>query len=583
MPVISFDYNDLISLVGKKIKKETLVEKIPMLGADVNRVNGDEIDVEFFPNRPDLYSVEGIARAVSSIFGYKTGLRKYDVEDSNIKLIVESSIRNVRPYVVSAVVTGINITDSSNEFNKKTISLQSLMDFQEKLHITIGRNRKKVSVGIHDMKRIKPPFTYKAVDPASIRFVPLGNNEEMNLCEILQKHEKGIVFASILDGCKKYPIIIDANNQVLSFPPIINGTITKVTSETKDIFIDVTGTDFNAVNSTLNIIVTAMADRGGRIQSVKIQDGKKTIKTPNLSPTPMKLKCGDVNEAIGLNIPKKDIKTSLQRMGYGVEDSNKNKGAKKKGAKKNKSVEKDYLNVLIPAYRCDIIHNIDLIEDVAIGYGYENFSGQHPKSPTFGSRRGVEDFSDKLRLIMIGLGFQEVTTLTLSNEKDQSDFPSESGFPPESGRFARIKNPITEEHTIVRTTLIPSLLNILKINKRHNLPQKIVEIGEVVIDNANVRKIASLGISSKSGFSDIKSTVECLLKNLSIDYGIENKQHPAFINGRCASINHKGKELGYFGEIHPKTIIDFELEHPINGFEIDVNKLMEAYNSIVKQ
>jgi phenylalanyl-tRNA synthetase beta chain len=409
------------------------------------------------------------------------------------------------------------------------------------------------------MKRIKPPFTYKAVEPSSIRFVPLGNNEEMDLHEILQKHEKGIAFASILDGCKRYPIIIDANNQILSFPPIINGTITRVTSETKDIFIDVTGTDFNAVNSTLNIIVTAMADRGGKIQSVKIHDGKKTIKTPNLPPTTMKLKCGDVNDAIGLNISKKDIKTSLHRMGYGVEESNKAEGAKN-----------DCLKVLIPAYRCDILHNIDLIEDVAIGYGYGNLKGQLPKSSTFGSRRGIEDFSDKLRLIMIGLGFQEVTTLTLSNEKDNLEFT------PENDSVVRIKNPITEEHTVVRTVLIPSLLNILKINKRHNLPQKIVEIGDVVIDNANVRKIASLNISSKAGFSDVKSTVECLLKNLNIDYNMEIKQHPAFINGRCASIYSKGNELGYFGEIHPKTIIDFELEHPINGFEIDVNRLMEA-------
>jgi phenylalanyl-tRNA synthetase beta chain len=150
-------------------------------------------------------------------------------------------------------------------------TVKSVMDVQEKLHLTHGRYRMKVAIGVHDLDRVEPPFTYKAVDPASVSFVPLDMTEELNLREILAKHPKGRDYAWCLEGKKKYPIFIDKNNNVLSFPPIINGELTRLTENTRNLFIEMTGTDQQAVDAALNIVSASLADRGGRLQTVEIK------------------------------------------------------------------------------------------------------------------------------------------------------------------------------------------------------------------------------------------------------------------------------------------------------------------------
>jgi phenylalanyl-tRNA synthetase beta chain len=250
MPVISIEYDDLIDLLGQKVEMEKLIEVIPMMGADIERIDYTQMDIEFFPDRPDLYSVEGVARALRGYMGLEVGLKDYPISDSDVKLIVDPTVNEVRPYIVSGLIRDVKMTD---------FFIQSLMDMQEKLHLTLGRKRAKMAIGVHDYRDITPPFTYKAVDPESIQFVPLGKNETMDLEEILRKHEKGREYAWTLEGFTRYPIIVDVNNEVLSFPPIINGILTMVTEDTKDIFLDLTGTDMNAVNHALNIISTALA------------------------------------------------------------------------------------------------------------------------------------------------------------------------------------------------------------------------------------------------------------------------------------------------------------------------------------
>jgi len=543
MPIVTFDYNDFIDLLGYEISKDQLVERLPMIGGDFDKIDGDEFSIEFFPNRPDLTSVEGIARAARAFFEFETGLKEYKIEKSDVVTNSDLSVKDVRPFVTTALVKNVTMTDEL---------IASLMDMQEKLHFGLGRNRKKVAIGVHNFEPVTPPFQYKAVDPDSVQFIPLAKDDYMTLREILEKHEKGVDYANILEGFNRYPLIVDANNNVLSFPPIINGRLTEVIPYTKEIFIDVTGTDKKAINHALNIVVTSLAERGGQIYSTTVIEQESSFSVPNLEPIKKELSIDYVNRILGTRMGEKDIIDCLSKMGY-----------------TSTQLNDKIISVYIPAWRADILHEIDLIEDVAVGYGYDKFETDFPKALTFGKALSHRDLLDGLREITIGLGFNEVTTFTISNEVDEF---LKMGL--EIGKKVEIKNPIGEEYSTLRTSLLPSLLKLLRENRHHPLPQKIFEIGIVVDESAkNTYNLAGVKIDAKSNFTECKSIVEAILRDIGIKNTIKEKNHPAFIEGRCASVIKDNKEIGFFGEIHPKTILQFDLEHPIVAFELSVSYL----------
>ena len=543
MPVVTFDYNDYIDIFKYEISKEDLIERLPMIGADFDKVEGDEISIEFFPNRPDLSSVEGIARATRAFFDFEKGMKKYEVKTSDIVIEVVPSVKNIRPFVTCALIKNITMTDNL---------IASLMDMQEKLHFGIGRNRRKVAIGVHNFEPVLPPFTYKAVDPDSVQFVPLAKVESMTLNEILKRHEKGVDYAYLLEGFNKYPLIVDSNNNVLSFPPIINGSLTEVTPFTTDLFIDVTGTNIKAINHTLNIVVTALAERGGKIYSTTVKYDKNSYVTPDLNPVNRTLLVSYVNRILGTKMNELEIIDSLKKMGYGA----------------NK-LDKDKIIVKIPAWRADILHDIDLVEDVSVGYGYDKFKIDFPKALTFGRVLPYYELFKGIRNIMIGLGFNEVSTFTLSNEKDEFE---KMGLKEE--KRVQIENPIGEEYSCLRVSLIPSVLKILAENRHHSLPQMIFELG-IVVDGSlkNKHHLAALKMDAKANFTESKSFVGAIMRDCGKKYSIKEKEHPAFVNGRCASVVCDNKEIGFFGELHPKTITQFGLEHPIIAFELQAQNM----------
>ena len=543
MPIITFDYNDFINLLGHDISKMELLERLPMIGADLDRVEDNEISIEFFPDRPDLASVEGIARASRAFFEFETGLKEYKTLKSDITLNVETSVKKVRPYIATSLVKDVKMSDEL---------ISSLMDLQEKLHLGIGRNRKKVAIGVHNFEPISPPFVYKAVDPDIVEFVPLHEVESMTLNEILERHEKGIDYAHILRDFDKHPIIFDKYNNVLSYPPIINGSLTEVTPFTTDLFIDVTGTDQNAINYVINIVTTALCERGGKIYTTKVIDGEKTYISPNLIPKKRKLNTDYVNKILGTKLEDKDVIFCLKKMGYNA-----------------RSIKKSEINLDIPSWRADILHEIDLVEDVAVGYGYDKFDTEYPKALTFGKTIPSHELFAALKEIMIGLGFNEVTTFTISNEKDEFE---KLGL--NNQERVQIANPIGEDFSCLRISLIPSLLKILSENRHHNLPQQIFELG-IVVDKTfkNRNNLAFVKIDAKANFTECKSLVEAIMRDSGTKFTIKDYNHPAFINGRCASIFTNNKEIGFFGELHPKTIINFELEYPIIAYEVKADML----------
>ena len=543
MPVVIFDYNDFIKLLGHKISKEKLIERLPMIGAGLDKVEDDEISIEFFPDRPDLASVEGIARASRAFFNFETGLKKYNIKKSDIVINVEPSVKKVRPFVVTALVTNVTMTDEL---------IASLMELQEKLHLGLGRNRKKVAIGVHNYEPVEPPFTYKAVDPDSVQFVPLNKVESMTLSEILEKHEKGIDYAFVLDGFDKHPLIVDKYNNVLSYPPIINGSLTEVTPFTTDLFIDVTGTDRKAINYAINIVTTSLAERGGQIYTTTVKDGSKSYTSPDLTPQKRSLSIDYVNKILGTKLFDKDVIQCLKKMGYNATTTSKSK-----------------IKVEVPAWRADILHNIDFVEDVAVGYGFDKFDIEFPSSLTFGRTLQSHDVYEGLRNIMVGLGFNEVTTFTISNENDEFN---RLGL--NVSKRVQIENPIGEEFSCLRVGLIPSLLKILNENRHHPLPQQIFEVGIAVSqDFKNHHFLGFVKIDAKANFTECKSFVDAIMRDSGTSYSIKNKDHPAFVKGRCASIVYKSKEIGFFGELHPKTISEFQLEYPIIAFEVQTEML----------
>ncbi|MDI6826544.1 MAG: phenylalanine--tRNA ligase subunit beta [Candidatus Aenigmarchaeota archaeon] len=548
MPVITVDVKDFCKLVGKDISMKEIEEKLPMLGVGWEGIEKDEFSVEVNPNRPDMLSVEGLARAFSSFMNIKTGLRTYKAEKSIYMVRVDPVTKPIRPYIASAVVTGIEMTD---EF------IKSLMQIQEKLHITHCRKRRKAAIGVHDLDKVKFPALYTVKDP-SFKFIPLGEQKEMTLDNILKHTSKGKDYGWILKGMDRYPILMDSDNKVMAMPPIINSIHTMVEEKTKNLFIDITGMDEKTINEVLNVIVTSLADRGGRIQLVKIKYPEREIETPKLETSMMNLESTYVNKLLGLKLTNYEMIEYLQKMGFDAVEVGKN------------------LQVVIPCYRTDIMHAIDLVEDIAIAYGYDGFEPEIPNISTIGEENPLETFSTKLRTLLVGYGLQEVVTFMLTNRENLY-----KKMLMEEKDVIETANPKTEEYSIVRNWLLPSLMEILWRNRHREYPQNIFEVGDVTeldpYSDTGAKTVRKLGIvlcHSKANFSEIKSLVESILSNLGIEaYKIEESTLPCFIPGRCAKVVVDGKNLGRFGEIHPSVIENWELEMPVAACEFCVDLL----------
>lgn len=545
MPTITYDKKDLLNLIGKKLSDEQLEDVIHSMKTNVEDKNDNEITIELTPDRPDLFGIEGLARAVKQYLGLQSGLKKFTVDSP--KLHVRASYLPYRPYLAAAVVRNVSMTDAF---------IKSLMNIQDVLTDTIGRKRKKVAIGIHDFDKIIPNINYIEVNPDE-KIVPLDTNEEMTLAETLEKIPKGKDYGHILSGLKKLPVFIDAKG-IFSFPPIINSERTRVTEKTRNLLVELTGTDKEAVLQTLNIIVTNFSERGCMIEAVKIVHGEKSEVTPNLNPSFMNVSIDEINKLLGLDLKKIDIIDSLNRMGYDITE---NKGL---------------LRVYIPAYRIDILHKVDIIEDVAIGYGFNKFVPQLPHIATVGKLHPIEKLSTKVRQLLTGYGFQEIINPILSNPTDQFEKMNW-----EKENIIEIENPVSQEYTCLRICLKPGLLKFLAKNTHVSYPQNIFEVGDVVIYDENeetmsksIRSIVGVMCHSKTSLTDVKSLVDSLLRNLKVDYELEAHDLEEMISGRSAKILANGKYIGNFGEISPIILNNWGIEMPCVAFEIDLNGIM---------
>jgi len=536
---VDVTYEDLVDLVGKRLSVDEFVDRITMMGSGPEGVQGDVLTFDIFPNRPDLYSVEGIARGLRGFLGLEVGLSTYAASPSGIDFVVDPSVAAVRPHGVGGVVRGVDLEDRL---------LRSLVDLQEKLHLTLGRRRRKVAIGIHDLDKVRPPFAFRGVPPRSLRFVPLGMAEEMDLQEILERHEKGREYGPIVADKPVFPIITDRDGTVLSFPPVINGVVSQLTPETRNLFIDVTGTDAVAVSSALTILCTSLAERGGRIETVRTVVADRILETPDLAPRDHTVDLPRANERLGLRVPTLEAVEALRRMRYDAR------------------ADGDLLHVRAPAYRTDLLHEVDIAEDLAIAWGYDRYPKGLPREQTYGTPTAENEFSDALRVLLIGYGYQEVMSLTVAAAQDDFDTPDR----------ATIRNPVGEDLTTLRSSLVPGLFGIFRLNKHRELPQRVFEVADVVIGGRNVRKLGVAAIHHKASFTEAKSLALSLLRDVGRKGEVEAVEDPNFIPGRSAAILVGGKDLGHFGEIHPRILEAYALVQPAIALEIDLESILLA-------
>ncbi len=543
MATLEIDKKEFEELMDKEFDEETLLNEASFLGAHWHGIDGKVCEVETYPNRPDLLSVEGLARAYKGFFEVDSGLEYYQINEGDIEIQVESSVEDVRPYIGGAVIRGVDI-------DRKIIN--GWVQLQEKLHETMGRKRDKLAIGLHDLSEVKPPFTYKAVEPEKVSFTPLEYDKNMQLGEILDKHEKGMKYSWILEDEDKYPIIEDTDGKILSFPPIINNQLTEVETDTTDIFIDVTGKHKETVLKALNILVTALADRGGKIESVEI-DGEKL---PRLENEEMELDPEYFRDITGIEISRNEIAEKLKQMKYGIAGTG------------------DKIVVEVPSYRTDVMHQYDLIEDVVIAHGYRNVEPELPEVDQIAEQKDIEDFKDVIRQIMVGTGAMETNTYYLTNKRDLFDKMEK-----DREGIVEMSNPLTKDYTVVRNWLLPSLLEVLVENKHQSYPQEFFETAEVAeldgssTGSSNRNKMTYLSSGQDIDFTDAREVLQVLERDLGVELEVESEDLSYCVPERGGKIIFDGEKVGEIAEISQKVRENWDLDKKISGFEIDVEKL----------
>jgi len=388
MPTIEAERKDFEALLGLELPKdvEELNDMLAYVKGEVKYLDEQEIHVEVKDsNRADLWSVEGLARALRGFLNLERGLKDYPIAGSSgVEVHVDSKLKNIRPYIGCAIVKGIKFTD---------MMIRGAMRLQDKLDQTYGRNRRRTSIGLYDFDLISPSLRYSVAKPKQVSFVPLDFGEKMTLKEILEKHPKGIEYGHIVRPHAVWPLLSDSKDNVLSFPPIINSNdLGRITENTHNVLIEVTGTSYETVLNTLNMMVTSLADRSGKIFTAKVHypyKERRNAVTPQLETKTMRIDLADMNKLFGFKLTPKEATELLGKARYEIG-----------------KIQKNSITVKIPCYRIDIMHPVDIAEDIAIAYGFNKIEPRWQRLPTMGGISPHAQLCDLAREIMVGLGFQ---------------------------------------------------------------------------------------------------------------------------------------------------------------------------------
>jgi phenylalanyl-tRNA synthetase beta chain len=544
--IVECRIDELLDLIGTKVSLQQLEDTLFLIKAEVEKIEGNDIQIEVNPDRQDMLSAEGIARAVRAFLEVEPGLRNYRVRKSGKKIIVERGLEKIRKYISCGIVKDVEISDDL---------IKDYMQLQEQLTSTHGRNRKKASIGLYVYDEIAFPVRYCLQKPEKIEFAPLGTDEVMDGRRIIGEHEKGMDYGDIISAFPKWPLLVDAEEKVLSLPPIINSnSLGRITEETTNIFVEVTGTHLPTVDQALNIMVAALVERRGTVESVTVEypDGE-VMETPGMKPSQSSVAKTEVVRLLGLDLTDEELVASLARMGHEA------------------TVRGSRISVKSPAYRTDILHQVDIIEDISIGYGFNNIEPTMPVTSTVGKLLPATRLKKKVSELMIGMEYQEVLSYIMSSPTVLNENMLRSDD------LVTTTNPKSRDFSVLRNSLLPILVSFVAQNQHADLPQRVFEVGDVVSpdEKAETRveqtpSVCGVVTDVKVNLTEMMKDVVFLLTNLGLEgkFGFTEREDPTFIKGRTGDIVVNGRKVGLFGELSPEVLARFEISNPAVGFEV---------------
>eukprot|EP00933_Yihiella_yeosuensis_P030614 TRINITY_DN24237_c0_g1_i1.p1 TRINITY_DN24237_c0_g1~~TRINITY_DN24237_c0_g1_i1.p1 ORF type:complete len:629 (-),score=136.45 TRINITY_DN24237_c0_g1_i1:88-1974(-) len=563
--------------------------------------------VDIPANRYDLLCIEGLVRALK-IFKGTEKPPLYRLSQPNpapqMTMTVHASTAQIRPYVVCAVLRGVT-------FNQDRY--QSFIDLQDKLHQNICRKRTLVAIGTHDLSTLKPPFSYEALPPKDIHFVPLNQTEMMDgnrMMEVLSQHQQLKAYLPIIRDSPVYPVIYDSNRVVLSLPPIINGEHSKIRLETKDVFIECTATDLTKAKVVLNTVVSMFAEYCDKpflaepVEVVYADDypantftkGGDKILYPTLEPRPMTASISRMKGSLGLgSLKDTEVRDYLRRMSVPCEVDEK---------------DKDVLKLDVPVTRSDIMHECDLIEDLAIAYGYNNLQTSVPGCAATAAEQPVNHLSDLLRQELAMAGFTECMNWSLLSRKENFQQMRREEKTEElwrtvespheylsSAACVAISNPKTKDFEIVRTSMLPGILKVMTNNKQLPPPIRLFEVGDIVVQDPtkdvgsrNVRRIVAVHAAPKSQFALMHGVLDQIMYSLNFEpehehaegskrrtFTLQPSNDPAFFPGMQAYVVVDNVNIGIVGELHPEVLSNkgFDINMPTSALELNVEPFLE--------
>jgi phenylalanyl-tRNA synthetase beta chain len=548
MPVVEFPLEDL-SRLFPDYDLEYTIDTLPFLGLDIEYRDDKCIRLEYSPNRPDFSTFYGISRALNGLLGKEVGIPKFKLIENRKNLInVDSSVSNIRPYIASIVARGHKLNDKM---------IKQIVSMQEDLHNGIGRKRSKASIGLHNLDTIEFPLDY-TTRPGNLSFTPLDHSSSLTLTEVLEKTESGIKFRELLLG-SIYPVLIDSRGNLLSFPPVINAEYTRIKAGVKNLLVEVTGVDKTTVDKVLANLAATLADIGFSLETVSInQDSNTTTSFNSMENTRLdNIKTDYINKKLGLSLSNEDVILCLRKSRLDA-----------------KVTDASNINCMIPSYRIDIFNPMDIVEEVAIGYGIYNMEPTLPEFTLYGNKSRQNHYFDKIRQALVGMGLIENINFILSNKDIHL-----RRMKIEKSDFFTVNNSKSEEHDILRRSLLPSLLFSLSKNIHEEYPQKLFEIGQVFLpeqENSEKWNLCCATAFNGVTFTEIKGILQTLMEIcLGTTFETKAVEHSSFIRGRSADIFYKGKTVGQIGEVSPLLIDSFKIKMPVAAFDLDLTELLQ--------
>ncbi|KAA8894231.1 hypothetical protein FN846DRAFT_913124 [Sphaerosporella brunnea] len=598
MPTISVDKYALFGALGCRYTTKEFDELCFEFGIELDEDTEDDKDkpkdeapqlkIEIPANRYDMLCFEGIALMLNIFLG-RASVPNYKVvapPNGQVHQInVHEDTTKIRPYISAAVLRNIKFEQASYD---------SFIALQDKLHQNLCRQRTLVSMGTHDLDTVKGPFTYEALPPEEIIFAPLNQEKAMNARELMDFYENDKHlgrYLHIIRDSSKYPVVLDAERNVCSLPPIINSDRSKITLDTRNVLIEVTATDRTKAEIVTNMLVAMFSqycDEEFTVEPVEIvsHHNNETRVVPNISPRTTTAEISYINACCGLNLSAEDICSLLKRMCYIARPSAENK---------------DLIEVDIPVTRADVLHQCDIMEDVAIAYGYDNLERTFPKgSGTIAAPLPLNKLADIVRQESALCGWSEVMPLILCSHDENFAWLNRKD---DGNTAVRLANPKTAEYQIVRTSLLPGILKTIRENRKHSLPIKVFEASDVAFKDMslerkarNERHFAAAYCGKASGFEIVHGLLDRLMSMLStsiteqgaveqtLGYWIEQDEDPTYFPGRGASVylrhldgsdsQTKTKKIGSFGILHPSVLEKFEISFPVSAVELNLEAFL---------